>query len=156
MQKSKKVKGTGQRIIFTGPNGIGNYRPKRVCSPQFVEMGPWSPVATSNLSYLWRAAPHAPPPLAKQGFVGEVGWCWQYSSALNDSTLRSGMQIRKSEIRLEAEDRAKNKFLDIEDKIVFPMTASTIVLTDQLTPNQQSPLKTDTGSDNTNSSSNTM
>ncbi|XP_077433888.1 protein SPMIP2 [Vanacampus margaritifer] len=109
MQNSKGA-AEGQRIIFTGPDGIGDYRPRFNRSP-YVGVGPLSPEATSDLSYLWRAAPHAPPPLPKQAYVGEVGWGWQCSAMLNDSTLHSGMQIRKSIVRMEVEDRASHKFL---------------------------------------------
>ncbi|XP_019742999.1 uncharacterized protein C4orf45 [Hippocampus comes] len=108
--QTKQRSATGQRIIFTGPDGIGDYRP-RFNQPPYTGVGILTPEASSDLSYLWRAAPHAPPPLPKQAYVGEVGWCWQYSSMLNDSTLRSGKQIRKSVIRMEVEDRAGHKFL---------------------------------------------
>ncbi|XP_049615055.1 protein SPMIP2 [Syngnathus scovelli] len=105
MQNCKES--AGQRIIFTGPDGIGDYRPR------FNQ----SPGATSDLSYLWRAAPDAPPPLPKNGYVGEVGWCWQYNSMLNHNTLRSGMQIKKSITRMEVEEQASYKFLQQSEKM---------------------------------------
>ncbi|XP_057705809.1 uncharacterized protein C4orf45 [Corythoichthys intestinalis] len=158
MEKSKKKKkgaGTGQ-ILFTGPNGIGNYRPRRVHSPQYVGPGPWSPEAQSNLAYLWRAAPHAPPPSSKQAFVGEVGWCWQYSAMLNDSTLRSGAQIRKSAIRLEVEDRAKNKFLELGERTVIPEPPAKIVFAEKLTYDFQDRLISNIYSNNSDVSSYTI
>ncbi|KAM9833158.1 protein SPMIP2-like [Syngnathus typhle] len=114
MQNCKES--AGQRIIFTGPDGFGDYRPRSNQSPN-VGMGALSPGATSDLSYLWRAAPAAPPPLPKNGYVGEVGWCWQYNSMLNHNTLRSGMQIRKSITRMEVEAQASSKFLQQSKKM---------------------------------------
>ncbi|XP_061643284.1 protein SPMIP2 isoform X2 [Phyllopteryx taeniolatus] len=118
MQKGKGA-AAGQRMIFTGPDGIGDYRPRRCVSPQQqVGAGPSSPETTGGgLSYLWRAGPHAPPPLPKRARVGEVGWCWQHSAALNAATLRSGMQIRKSVVRMEVENRASHRFLQKAEKM---------------------------------------
>ncbi|XP_061691982.1 uncharacterized protein LOC133509197 isoform X2 [Syngnathoides biaculeatus] len=101
MQNSK-APAAGQRIIFT--DGVGDYRPRRSGSPR-------------QLSYLWRAAPRAPPPLPRRACVGEVGWCWQYNAALNEAALRSGMQIKKSIVRMEAEDRTSHNFLQKEEKM---------------------------------------
>ncbi|XP_037117624.1 uncharacterized protein C4orf45 isoform X2 [Syngnathus acus] len=91
MQNCKES--AGQRIIFTGPDGIGDYRPRFNQSP-YVGVGALSPGATSNLSYLWRAAPDAPPPLPKNGYVGE-----------------------KSITRMEVEEQASYKFLQQSEKM---------------------------------------
>uniref|UniRef100_A0A8C7ZVK2 Uncharacterized protein n=1 Tax=Oryzias sinensis TaxID=183150 RepID=A0A8C7ZVK2_9TELE len=84
----------GQRMIFTGPDGIGDYRPKLTDFPHHIGVGPVSHEATGDLGYLWRAAPHAPPTTARHSYVGEVGWGWQYNQQLNQSTLLSSMQIK--------------------------------------------------------------
>ncbi|XP_054648454.1 uncharacterized protein C4orf45 isoform X2 [Dunckerocampus dactyliophorus] len=99
-QNSKGATGgtqTGQRMIFTGPDGIGDYRPRSNHSAQYVGVGSLSPEATGDLTYLWRAAPNTPPPLPKQAYVGEVGWGWQYNQLVNNGALHSGMQIQTEE-----------------------------------------------------------
>ncbi|TRY54688.1 hypothetical protein DNTS_031225 [Danionella cerebrum] len=61
----------GQRVIFTGPDGIGDFRPRMNYYPHSIGIGPLSPDATGDLGYLFRDAPNAPPPKPKSGFVGE-------------------------------------------------------------------------------------
>ncbi|KAK9518414.1 hypothetical protein VZT92_023720 [Zoarces viviparus] len=100
----------GQRMLFTGPDGIGDYRPRSNYSPRYIGAGASSPGATGDLSYLCRAAPHAPPPLPKQSYVGEVGWGWQYNQLLNSGTLLSNMQIKKTEVRTALDDRVTHRF----------------------------------------------
>ncbi|XP_026136501.1 uncharacterized protein C4orf45 [Carassius auratus] len=78
---------SGQRILFTGPDGIGDFRPRLDYFPRSIGIGPLSPDATSDLSYLFRCAPDAIPPLPKHCYVGEVGWGLQYSTALNRPTV---------------------------------------------------------------------
>lgn len=77
-----------------GPDGIGDYRPRSNYFPWYIGAGALSPEATGDLSYLCRAAPHAPPPTPRQNYVGEVGWGWQYNQLLNSGTLLSNMQIK--------------------------------------------------------------
>ncbi|XP_061582132.1 protein SPMIP2 [Cololabis saira] len=100
----------GQRMLFTGPDGTGDYRPKPHDFSRYVGVGAASPEATGDLSHLLRAAPHAPPPTARQAYVGEVGWGWRYNQLLNNGTLLSNMQIKKTEFRAELEDKATQKF----------------------------------------------
>ncbi|XP_074530626.1 protein SPMIP2 isoform X2 [Halichoeres trimaculatus] len=102
----------GQRMIFTGPDGIGDYRPRSDYFPRYIGVGASSPGATGDLSYLCRAAPHAAPAAPRQSFVGEVGWGWQYNQLLNRGALQSNMQIKKSDIRTALEDRAAQRFQD--------------------------------------------
>ncbi|XP_038554527.1 uncharacterized protein C4orf45 [Micropterus salmoides] len=113
MQRSEAAEGKpqhGQRMIFTGPDGIGDYRPRSNYFPRYIGVGASSPEATGDLSYLCRAAPHAPPPMPKQSYVGEVGWGWQYNQLLNSGTLHSNMQIKKTELRTALEDRVTQRF----------------------------------------------
>ncbi|CAJ1059083.1 uncharacterized protein C4orf45 [Xyrichtys novacula] len=93
-----------------GPDGIGDYRPRSNYFPWYVGVGTPSPEATGDLSYLCRAAPQAPPPAPRHSYVGEVGWGWQYNQLLNSGTLRSNMQIKKTEIRAALEDRVTQRF----------------------------------------------
>ncbi|XP_030596029.1 uncharacterized protein C4orf45 homolog isoform X2 [Archocentrus centrarchus] len=100
----------GQRMIFTGPDGIGDYRPRSNYFTQYIGVGATSPEATGDLSYLCRAAPDARPLMPRQSYVGEVGWGWQYNQLLNSGTLLSNMQIKKTDIRAALEDRVSQRF----------------------------------------------
>ncbi|XP_054872827.1 uncharacterized protein C4orf45 [Amphiprion ocellaris] len=100
----------GQRMIFTGPDGIGDYRPRSNYFSRYIGVGAASPEATGDLGYLCRAAPHAHPPMPRQAYVGEVGWGWQYNQLLNSGTLLSNMQIKKTELRAALEDRITQRF----------------------------------------------
>ncbi|XP_016140594.1 uncharacterized protein C4orf45 [Sinocyclocheilus grahami] len=73
----------GQRILFTGPDGTEDFRPRLDYFPRSIGIGPLSPDASSDLNYLFRPAALATPPLPKHCYVGEVGWGLQYSTALN-------------------------------------------------------------------------
>ncbi|XP_069028008.1 protein SPMIP2 [Embiotoca jacksoni] len=100
----------GQRMIFTGPDGVGDYRPRSNYSPRYVGVGAASPEATGDLGYLSRAALHDHPLAPRQSYVGEVGWGWQYNQLLNSGTLLSNMQIKKTELRAALEDRVTQRF----------------------------------------------
>ncbi|XP_034037985.1 uncharacterized protein C4orf45 [Thalassophryne amazonica] len=100
----------GQRMIFTGPGGVGDYRPRSNYFPGYIGIGATSPQATSDLSYLFRSAPHGPSPGPKHSHVGEVGWGWQYNQLLNREALHSNMQIKKAELQATLEDRVTQTF----------------------------------------------
>uniref|UniRef100_A0AAY4DMM9 Uncharacterized protein n=1 Tax=Denticeps clupeoides TaxID=299321 RepID=A0AAY4DMM9_9TELE len=87
--------GCGQRMLFTGPDAVCDYRTKRSDFPPFVGLGSLSPEATGDLSYLWRPAQHAPPLKPKEQSVGGVGWGVEYGNYLNRGTLLSGKQIKQ-------------------------------------------------------------
>ncbi|XP_031615413.2 uncharacterized protein C4orf45 [Oreochromis aureus] len=113
MQNSETTAGQpqyGQRMIFTGPDGIGDYRPRSNYFTRYIGVGATSPEATGDLSYLCRAPPDALPPIPRQSYVGEVGWGWQYNQLLNSGTLLSNMQIKKTDIRASLENRVTQKF----------------------------------------------
>ncbi|XP_022520300.1 uncharacterized protein C4orf45 isoform X1 [Astyanax mexicanus] len=82
----------GQRIMFTGPDGVGDYRASLNDFPHIIGEGPLSPEATGDLTYLYRAAPEASAPLPRQCYVGGVGWAVEYSSTLNTTPSLSNMQ----------------------------------------------------------------
>ncbi|KAL2088618.1 hypothetical protein ACEWY4_015517 [Coilia grayii] len=100
----------GQRIIFTGPDGIGDYRTKQYDFKRFVGNGPLSPDSTGDLDYLLRAAPGTPPPLPKHHYVGGVGWGVQYCGAINASTLSSAHQRKRGEFSTAVEDRIAHRY----------------------------------------------
>ncbi|KAK9963347.1 hypothetical protein ABG768_006539 [Culter alburnus] len=83
---------SGQRMLFTGPDGIGDFRPRLDYFPRSIGIGPLSPDATSDLNYLFRPAAHASPSLPKHRCTGEVGWGLQYSTALNRRTVINNKQ----------------------------------------------------------------
>ncbi|XP_028658483.1 uncharacterized protein C4orf45 [Erpetoichthys calabaricus] len=101
---------TGQRILFTGPDGIGDYKVKRCDFPHSVGVGSKLPEATSELSYLCRAAPGTPTPMPKQCYVGGVGWGVEDFYMLNMRTLNSNMQLKRAEFRQETEDRVTHRY----------------------------------------------
>ncbi|KAK1804334.1 hypothetical protein P4O66_020355, partial [Electrophorus voltai] len=101
---------SGRRILFTGPDGIGDYRARRSDFPRNIGIGPLSPEATGDLNYLYRAAPHTPPPLPKHGYTGGVGWGVGYGFALNSGNLLSNRQIKLAEFRSALEDRITHRY----------------------------------------------
>uniref|UniRef100_A0A8C6SY46 Uncharacterized protein n=1 Tax=Neogobius melanostomus TaxID=47308 RepID=A0A8C6SY46_9GOBI len=88
----------GQRIIFTGPDGVGDYRPRLCDFPRYIGEGSVSAEATGDLSYLWRPAPHTPPAhMSRDSYAGGVGWGWHYNQLLNQDVLLSNMQIKEED-----------------------------------------------------------
>ncbi|XP_048032669.1 uncharacterized protein LOC125259232 [Megalobrama amblycephala] len=87
---------SGQRMLFTGPDGIGDFRPRLDYFPRSIGIGPLSPDATSDLNYLFRPAADASPSLPKHRCTGEVGWGLQYSTALNRRTVINNKQYEPS------------------------------------------------------------
>ncbi|KAK6298570.1 hypothetical protein J4Q44_G00316250 [Coregonus suidteri] len=115
MESSKMVQGRlpqayGQRMLFTGPDGIGDYRARLIDFPRYIGDGPLSPEGTSDLNYLCRPAPCTPPPMPKQCYIGGVGWGMQYHQLLNSRTLHSNMQIKRAEFRSALEDRVTHRY----------------------------------------------
>ncbi|XP_067104410.1 protein SPMIP2 [Osmerus mordax] len=100
----------GQRMLFTGPDGIGDYQTRFIDFPQHIGISPMSPEATSDVNYLFRASLNPPPPPLGHGCVGGVGWGLQYHQLLNSETLFSNMQIKRSEIRSALEDRVTHRY----------------------------------------------
>uniref|UniRef100_A0A8C4RSQ6 Uncharacterized protein n=1 Tax=Erpetoichthys calabaricus TaxID=27687 RepID=A0A8C4RSQ6_ERPCA len=96
--------------VFSGPDGIGDYKVKRCDFPHSVGVGSKLPEATSELSYLCRAAPGTPTPMPKQCYVGGVGWGVEDFYMLNMRTLNSNMQLKRAEFRQETEDRVTHRY----------------------------------------------
>ncbi|KAK6299053.1 hypothetical protein J4Q44_G00305630 [Coregonus suidteri] len=100
----------GQMLLFTGPDGIGDYRARLIDFPRYIGVGPLSPMGTSDLIYLCRPAYCTPPPMPKQCYIGGVGWGMQYHQLLNSRTLLSSMQIKRAEFRSALEDRVTHRY----------------------------------------------
>ncbi|XP_050984257.1 uncharacterized protein C4orf45 [Labeo rohita] len=96
---------SGQRILFTGPDGIGDFRPRLDYFPRSIGIGPLSPDATSDLNYLFRPASHATPPLPRHSYVGEVGWGLQYSTLLNRPAVINNKQYVLDRFQSAVQDR---------------------------------------------------
>ncbi|XP_053111191.1 uncharacterized protein C4orf45 homolog isoform X2 [Hemicordylus capensis] len=67
--------GPGNRIIFTGPDGTGDYRSWLTDDTHYVGAKTSPTEGTSDAEYLWRPAWSNPPLwLNRDVFVGGIGW----------------------------------------------------------------------------------
>ncbi|KAK7922635.1 hypothetical protein WMY93_009537 [Mugilogobius chulae] len=110
MSNNRDSQHYGQRIIFTGPDGVGDYRSRLCDFPRYIGEGGASTEATGDLGYLWRAAPQTPPHRSRDSYVGGVGWAWHYNQRLNQDALLSNMQIKRTDIRAAVEDTVAQRF----------------------------------------------
>ncbi|KAF7707023.1 uncharacterized protein LOC124386372 [Silurus meridionalis] len=94
---------TGQ-ILFSGPDGIGNYRVRQYDFHNSIGIVDLPAEATGDLNYLFRPASGAPPPLPRHCYVGEVGWGIMYGFQLNARTLLSNHQLKRSVFCSDMED----------------------------------------------------
>ncbi|XP_019644578.1 PREDICTED: uncharacterized protein LOC109485417 [Branchiostoma belcheri] len=62
------------RVLFTGVDGMSDYRVNVPDEVRHTGIGTMSPEGTSEVLYLWRAARGTPFPLGKHQRVGEIGW----------------------------------------------------------------------------------
>ncbi|XP_066487771.1 protein SPMIP2 isoform X2 [Tiliqua scincoides] len=83
---------TGKQIIFTGPNGTGDYRTNLGDYTFYIGSRTSPKEGTSEALYLWRPAPmNRPPWRRKDAVVGEIGWGVEEYGPL----LQSGFPRRK-------------------------------------------------------------
>ncbi|KAM8939458.1 protein SPMIP2 [Pelodytes ibericus] len=101
---------TGQRMLFTGPNNIGDYKTKIPEFTRYIGESMQSKESTSDVNYLCRAAPGTPPPLPKDMYVGGIGWGVTAFSYLNRSLLSNDYQIKLWEFRKACEDRISHQY----------------------------------------------
>ncbi|XP_002737545.1 protein SPMIP2-like [Saccoglossus kowalevskii] len=101
-ERRKHAMGKGA-VLFTGPDGIDDYRVNVVRDGRHVGIGTMSREGSSELKYLYRAALRTPHPRPKSSQVGEIGW--GIPSYTDRRLLRTGMQIKTGEFRQAAEDR---------------------------------------------------
>ncbi|XP_063316104.1 protein SPMIP2 isoform X2 [Pelobates fuscus] len=107
---SSKPAGTGQRILYTGPDNIGDYRPKFPDFTRYIGEFMPSEEGTSEVNYLCRAAPGTPHPRPKDMHVGGIGWGVTAFSHLNRSQLLSNNQIKLWEFRNACEERITHSY----------------------------------------------
>eukprot|EP00057_Strongylocentrotus_purpuratus_P017301 XP_011671775.1 PREDICTED: uncharacterized protein LOC592577 isoform X2 [Strongylocentrotus purpuratus] len=99
--------GKGQ-ILFTGPSGIRDYKVNVVTDDRMVGIGTMSQEGTSDLQYIWRGAPGAPPPRRRSQWVGEVGW---FIPPYHDTkNTLSGNQIQLKVFRKAQEEKYTHRF----------------------------------------------
>ncbi|XP_038611190.1 uncharacterized protein C4orf45 homolog [Tachyglossus aculeatus] len=100
----------GTRMIFTGPDGIKDYRPKIPDFTRFIGDKPPALGATSELKYLWRPAPmKCFTPAHRSSYVGEIGWAVN-QFGLPQMNLQSGNNIKLGEFRNASELRATHRY----------------------------------------------
>lgn len=96
------------RVLYTGPDGNCDYRVSVGPEHRYVGIGTMSLEGTSEVDYIWRAAPGTPFPRPKTAGVGEIGWCvpeyqdWSYAN--------TARQIMLGHFRQEVEDRHSHKY----------------------------------------------
>ncbi|KAA0709584.1 hypothetical protein E1301_Tti003991 [Triplophysa tibetana] len=89
---------TGQRVLFTGPDGIGDYRPRLDYFPRSIGIGALSPDATRDLEYLFRSAPQATPPLPKHRYTGEFDKYHSVADGVAHSQWHTSPQFRDKQL----------------------------------------------------------
>ncbi|XP_077999339.1 uncharacterized protein LOC144452171 [Glandiceps talaboti] len=124
-------------VLFTGPDGIGDYRVQVVTHDRQVGIGTMSRESSSEAQYLLRAAPGTPHPRPKSRRVGEIGWGvpWYADRQL----LGTDMQIKTGEFRQAAEDRhthlyqnpwypppQRSPYMSNSESSLFPMRPQTV------------------------------
>ncbi|XP_077156111.1 LOW QUALITY PROTEIN: protein SPMIP2 [Paroedura picta] len=85
---------TGKRIIYTGPDGTGDYRSWLPAHTTYVGATSSPKEGTSEAKYLWRPASHNPPAwLKRHCVVGEIGWGVVDFGYLNRRSIPSSKPI---------------------------------------------------------------
>ncbi|XP_071953397.1 uncharacterized protein [Antedon mediterranea] len=90
-------------VLFTGPDGIGDYKVNVVTDDRFVGIGTMSAEGTSELKYIMRASPKTPHPRPKTSWVGEIGWL--IPPYKDYRAVSSRQQIKNGEFRRANENR---------------------------------------------------
>ncbi|XP_033121347.1 uncharacterized protein C4orf45 homolog [Anneissia japonica] len=90
-------------VLFTGPDGIGDYKVGVVTDDRFVGIGTMSAEGTSELKYITRASPQTPHPRPKTRWVGEIGWLIPPFKDFRAVSTRH--QIKNGEFRRANENR---------------------------------------------------
>ncbi|XP_007671238.1 uncharacterized protein C4orf45 homolog [Ornithorhynchus anatinus] len=100
----------GTQMIFTGPDGIKDYRPKIHDFTRFIGEKPPALDVTSELRYLWRPAPrNCFTPAHRSNYVGEIGWAAN-QLGFHQMNLQSGKNIKLGEFRNASEKRATHRY----------------------------------------------
>ncbi|XP_067153073.1 LOW QUALITY PROTEIN: protein SPMIP2 [Apteryx mantelli] len=103
----------GARVVFTGPDRTGDYRPRKPEDTHCV--GATCPAAegTSDAYYLWRPAPRTSPVLPRRPhYAREIGGGGGVRELrhLGRQNLRSGMQVKNGPFQQAAEDKITHRY----------------------------------------------
>ncbi|XP_046577682.1 uncharacterized protein C4orf45 homolog [Haliotis rubra] len=96
------------RMLFTGPDYNRDHRVTVQPENRMVGIGTMSQEGTSEVDYLWRAAPNTPFPRPKTCRVGEIGWGIEQFT--DWSMPVTGRQVMMGEFRQELENRHAHKY----------------------------------------------
>ncbi|XP_059138869.1 uncharacterized protein C4orf45 homolog isoform X2 [Physella acuta] len=95
--------------LFTGPEGVRDYRAHRVDDPRAVGIGETSPLQSLDSGYVLRPAPGATLETPRSTRPGEIGWGIPW--LVDWQPPKTGQQIVMGDCRQLAEDRATHDYL---------------------------------------------
>ncbi|XP_063192352.1 protein SPMIP2 [Chroicocephalus ridibundus] len=100
------------RVIFSGPDGIRDYRTRKSDHTHYIGVTSPAIEGTSDVNYLWRPAPCPSyvSLLRRTHYPGEIGWGVMELSHFTWKHLQSGAQIKRGPIRQAAEDKATHRY----------------------------------------------
>ncbi|OCT99658.1 uncharacterized protein C4orf45 [Xenopus laevis] len=107
---SSQQDGSGQRMLYTGPDYIRDYRPKLPDFTSYIGEVMAPRESTGDVSYLCRAAPGTPSPLPKESYVGGIGWGVSDFSYLNRRQLLNSYQIKHGQFRKACEENTTHRY----------------------------------------------
>uniref|UniRef100_A0A4X2L658 Uncharacterized protein n=1 Tax=Vombatus ursinus TaxID=29139 RepID=A0A4X2L658_VOMUR len=93
------------------PDGVKDHQPKFPANTKYI--GEKRPIlgATSELDYLWRPAPNRSfTARQKHFYVGEIGWGIPELSFINQSRLKTDVNIKRGEFRRFLEDTITHRY----------------------------------------------
>ncbi|XP_063684864.1 uncharacterized protein LOC134819030 [Bolinopsis microptera] len=107
----EEVGGARGQMIYTGNNGIGNYRSHVVTDYECIGETIGNPSSTTSMKFLSREPEGSKYPPRRKAYVGEVGWMVEdkFHNSVNDKVLKSGNQIQLKVYRQSLEDNATNR-----------------------------------------------
>eukprot|EP00116_Pleurobrachia_bachei_P014517 sb/3474779/ len=124
----EEVGGACARVIFTGPNGMSDYRAQVVSDYEYIGEAANNKSSTTSTKFLSREAEGAEYPPARKQYVGrnvypiislqvgEIGWMVGdgFMNMVNDGVVKSGHQIQRKWARQALEDRTTQKMQNLE------------------------------------------
>merc|ERR550534_2384249 len=95
-------------MIFTGNNGIGDYRAQVVTDYEQIGETVQNPSSTTSMKFLSREPEGAKYPPRRRQYVGEMGWKIDdsFMNQVNEKVLQSGNQIQLKLFRKSLEENA--------------------------------------------------
>ncbi|XP_010072048.1 PREDICTED: uncharacterized protein C4orf45 homolog, partial [Pterocles gutturalis] len=85
----------GARAVFSGPDGIRDYRTRKPEHTQYIGATAPAIEGTSDANYLWRPAP-CPPGVSprRPSYAGDIGWGVRELSHFTRRHLQGGAHIK--------------------------------------------------------------